>query len=187
MENASKALIMAASILIGILIMSLAIYLFTSFAATSIEVHEENEKKQIDQFNSQFTSLDGKEGLTIYNVVSLANLATETNRYYEYAKRSTIPNVNQVTDSYISVRFVNTSITGYTGTIEKGYGDKTADITNYYNQLIKLDLQQMQIKEDEDGTRYQALTEYECKVDISPITRKSLFSNFFEKKLIIKG
>ncbi len=182
MENASKALVMAAGVLIGLLILSLAVYLFASFAGTSAELHRENAQKQVDQFNSQFTSLVGKEGITIYDVVSIANLATETNIYYEYPKRNTIPNVDEVKDSYISVRFVNHSLTGYTGTIEKGYGENTKNITNYYNELIQLDLAQMQNKIDENGTNYKALTEYQCDVKISPITRKGLFGNIFKEK-----
>ena len=41
MENASKALIMAAGVLIGILILSLAVYLFVSFGNTSRELHKQ--------------------------------------------------------------------------------------------------------------------------------------------------
>ena len=50
MENASKALIMAASVLIGVLILSLAVFLFSEFSATSARIHGEVEKTQKDQF-----------------------------------------------------------------------------------------------------------------------------------------
>lgn len=88
MENASKALLMAAGVLIGMLILSLAIYLIISFGTTSAEFHEQNRRQQLDQFNSQFTSYVGKEGITIHDVVTIANLATETNIYYEFKKRN---------------------------------------------------------------------------------------------------
>ena len=39
MENASKALLMAAGVLMGILIISLAVFLFVTFGATSAESH----------------------------------------------------------------------------------------------------------------------------------------------------
>lgn len=107
MENASKALIMAAGLLIGILILSLAVYLFVSFGSTSSELHKQNEEKQIEQFNSQFTSYEGKEGITIYDVVTIANLATENNIYYDFEKRNTLTDGK---DNYISVQFKNTSI-----------------------------------------------------------------------------
>ena len=61
MENASKALIMAAGVLIGVLIISLAVYLFVSFGKTSEGIHTQNAKKQIDQFNAKFTSYENNK------------------------------------------------------------------------------------------------------------------------------
>ena len=69
MENASKALIMAGGVLIGVLIISLAVYLFVSFGQTSAEINSQNAQKQINQFNSQFTSYEGNNQLTIHDVV----------------------------------------------------------------------------------------------------------------------
>lgn len=83
MENASKALIMAGGVLIGVLILSLAVYLFADFGSTSAQINEQNAEKQLTQFNSQFTSYEGKEGLTIYDVITVASLAKENNTYYE--------------------------------------------------------------------------------------------------------
>ena len=82
MENASKALIMAAGVLIGILIISLAVYLFVDFGSTSAEINAQNAEKQINQFNSKFTSYADKE-LTIYDVITVVNYAKENNEYYE--------------------------------------------------------------------------------------------------------
>ena len=39
MENASKALIMAASVLLGVMIISFAVYLFSTFGSYSNEVY----------------------------------------------------------------------------------------------------------------------------------------------------
>ena len=79
MENASKALIMAGGILVGILVMSLFIYLIVSFGATSDKLHEQNAQTQINQFNTQFTIYTDKENITIYDIISVANLARENN------------------------------------------------------------------------------------------------------------
>ena len=73
MENASKALIMAGGILIGILIISLGVYLFADFGTTSAEIHKENEQRQLTQFNTQFT---------VYELISVINLAKENNTQY---------------------------------------------------------------------------------------------------------
>lgn len=89
MENASKALIMAGGVLIGILIISLAVYLFTDFGSTSAQINAQNLQKQITEFNSKFTSYEGykdKDGnwkITIYDIITLASYAKENNQYYE--------------------------------------------------------------------------------------------------------
>lgn len=82
MENASNALIIAGGVLIGILIISLAVYLFVDFGSTSAEINKQNEEQQLVQFNTKFTSYENKEGLTIYDVVTVAGYAKENNKYY---------------------------------------------------------------------------------------------------------
>jgi len=83
MENASKALLMAAGVLIGILLISLAVYLFADFGATSAKINAQNAQKQVSQFNSKFTSYEGKDGLTIYDVITVIGYAKENNDYYD--------------------------------------------------------------------------------------------------------
>lgn len=83
MENASKALIMAGSVLIGVLIMTLAVYLFVDFGTTSAQINEQNAQNQITQFNSKFTSYEGKEDITIYDIITIASYANENNKFYE--------------------------------------------------------------------------------------------------------
>ena len=60
MENASKALLMAAGVLIGVLILTLAVYLFATFGATSAELHKQQATDRLNEFNSQFTSYEEK-------------------------------------------------------------------------------------------------------------------------------
>ncbi len=83
MENASKALIMAGGVLIGVLLLTLIVYLFTTFGATSAQINSQNVAKQIAQFNSKFTSYENKEGLTMYDIVTVAGYAKENNEYYD--------------------------------------------------------------------------------------------------------
>lgn len=83
MENASKALIMAGGVLIGVLIISLAVYLFVTFGQTSAEINSENSQKQLAQFNAKFTVYEGKENITIYDIITVAGYANENNEYYE--------------------------------------------------------------------------------------------------------
>ena len=83
MENASNALIMAAGVLIGVLILSLAIFLIIDFGQTSSEINQRVTDQQLVEFNANFTSYEGKEGLTIYDIVSVAGFARENNNYYD--------------------------------------------------------------------------------------------------------
>ena len=84
MENASKALLMAGGVLIGILILTLAVYLFMSFGAQSEEMYDRMEERQLTQYNAQYTIYSGRNYITIYDIVSVANLAKENNDYYQY-------------------------------------------------------------------------------------------------------
>lgn len=83
MENASKALIMAGGILVGVLILSLMVYLFADFGSTSAQINAQNKQNQLTQFNSKFSAYEDKEGLTIYDVITVAGYAKENNKYYE--------------------------------------------------------------------------------------------------------
>ena len=89
MENASKALIMAGGILIGILIISLAVYLFTDFGRTAADINDRNASQQLVDFNSKFTKYesykdnDGNWKTTVYDIVTLAGYAKENNEYYK--------------------------------------------------------------------------------------------------------
>ncbi len=90
MENASKALIMGAEILIGVMILSIGVYLFNSLGSYSAETTQEIESTRLEQFNEQFSKFYGTvstqpEGgttaveqtirCTMQDVVGTANLA----------------------------------------------------------------------------------------------------------------
>ena len=108
MENASKALIMAGGVLIGILIISLAVYLFVDFGSTSAQINDQNAQKQITEFNSKFTSYEGYKDkdrnwkTTIYDIITLAGYAKENNEYYK-----------DVEEEKIVVKIDRTSIQDY--------------------------------------------------------------------------
>ena len=54
MENASKALIIAGEILIGVIILSILAYLFSSASGLSQSYSEAEQKKVLDAFNNKF-------------------------------------------------------------------------------------------------------------------------------------
>ena len=82
MENASKALIMAAGVLIGVMILTLWVYLFLSFGAQSEDIYNKMEEQQLVEYNAQYTLYSGRNDVTIYDIISVANLAYENNKKY---------------------------------------------------------------------------------------------------------
>lgn len=92
MENASKALLMAAGVLIGILILTLAAYLFLSLSNSTATMEKQMATSEIDNFNNQFYIYKDKKDCTIYDIYSAANLAAESNK--KYAPNETNPAKN---------------------------------------------------------------------------------------------
>ena len=162
MENASKALIMAATVLLGIMILSLAVYLIITFGSKSAEMHKQIETDRLNQFNTQFTSYEGKQ-CTIYDVITVANLATENNKYYELSKISGIATGN---DMYIQVRLKKSGSANFIN-IEYGY-NSTADISLVNQSIIKQDIDK--VIKGTDTT--EKLPTYKCTVKISDITQR---------------
>lgn len=86
MENASKALIMAASILIGVLILSLMSYLFLFMSDYASRVEENLYAKEIYEFNAQFNEYDERDNLTAQDVITIVNLVNNYNSKFEQGK-----------------------------------------------------------------------------------------------------
>lgn len=76
MENASKALIMAGGILLGVLILALMVTLFASSKSLSNSYETTKQSEAVQQFNTNFTKYLGKD-LTIHEVVTICNFALE--------------------------------------------------------------------------------------------------------------
>ena len=87
MENASKALLMVASVIVGVLILGIGVYLFKIFGNYSGNIAERIDQIQTDSFNTQFTKYQSSfiEGqgwnnlCRIYDVITLTNLANKNN------------------------------------------------------------------------------------------------------------
>lgn len=99
MENASKALIMAAEVLIGILILTLAVYLINVFGNSAQEQEDAIYRKNLTEFNAKFTKYETSKAnitmeqliadeklqdnyITAADVATLINLVQEHNSKY---------------------------------------------------------------------------------------------------------
>lgn len=74
MENASKALLMAGGILVGVLILALMVTLFLSSRELSTGYEQTKQSEAVQQFNVNFTKYLG-QNLTIHQVVTICNFA----------------------------------------------------------------------------------------------------------------
>lgn len=83
MENASNALIMAASIVIAVIIISLGTFMFTSYRNYSTEINRNLSQNKKEEFNTQFTKYDG-DNCTAHEVVTVINLAKDINSKKQY-------------------------------------------------------------------------------------------------------
>ncbi len=90
MENASKALIMAGTMLIGILLVALMVYFFSSAAGVRRAYSRQVNNTRMEEFNTDFTKYaitetqyeqSGKKTyVTMHDIITLANNADEFNK-----------------------------------------------------------------------------------------------------------
>lgn len=84
MENASKALIIVATVLIAVLILAIGIYLFRNYSEISYKNEENQSAQALIQYNNKFEKYKEKE-MTIQDVLTIVNLAKDYNeRKSEY-------------------------------------------------------------------------------------------------------
>ena len=99
MENASRALLMAGGILLGILILSLMVTLFASSSSLSKTYDESKQSEAIQRFNANFTQYLGEDRLTIHEVVTICNFA-DINDVSVTTGRKTNEDIKSIVDSY---------------------------------------------------------------------------------------
>lgn len=158
MENASKALLMAAGVLMGVVILSLAAYLFVTFSSSADDVKSEIANNQLNKFNSQFLAYEQREDLTVYDILTAVNLAENNNKYYQLEPGDT---------NYITVK-VDNSVVNSTD-IEKKIKPESLE-------------KEGEMKEDNLGGK--SLKNYRCNVLLSDITGRVNAVNFSSNKTV---
>lgn len=79
MENASQALLIAGSILIALIILSIGVYLVANYAKVSESYENTQALTEITKFNANFTAFEGRNDITAQEIVTLNNLVKEYN------------------------------------------------------------------------------------------------------------
>lgn len=89
MENATQALLIAAGVLIGVLILSLAVFLFSFMGGHAAEIQNKIDEDEIAQFNNKFLKYNGLKNLTMQDIITVKNYALENNKKYDFYNAST--------------------------------------------------------------------------------------------------
>lgn len=94
MENVSKFLLMAATILLSVLIISMFIYIFNSGSSVSETYDRKQQVEQLELYNSKFEAYvkdnTNGEDNTILDMISLLNLAYSVNVASNYDSQDTV-------------------------------------------------------------------------------------------------
>ena len=126
MENASRALMIAGGVLVGIIILAIAVTLFSNFSAFGRSTYERVEAAQIDAWNNSYTKYYGNISVEIpkitgtgvetvivpiplsaHDVVTIANQAMQNNIDHEFDPRN--PIVAKETLLYVQVKVESSS------------------------------------------------------------------------------
>lgn len=123
MENASKALLIAGSVLIVILLIAMGVRVFTSTSGTTDQVEGTMQSTEIAQFNSKFTQYAG-EKKSAAQVKALANVVIANNatssRKVSFAGKTSPSDISTIMGSYTSsytITVQDTNNDGYVDTI----------------------------------------------------------------------
>ena len=148
MENASNALLIAGGVLIGVLILSLAVYLFADFGSTSADINQRTTEQQLALFNSKFTVYESSDfKWTIYDIVTVAGYAHENNKYYTDNMTEAEANSADFNNNYkITVKLKGSQIFSYTENIQDYMADN-------YNSMIH-----------DEVTKNTVLPKYNCVI-----------------------
>ena len=155
MENAAKALTMAAAVLVGMLVLSLGVFLYSNFSSSMGRVQGERQQALNNQFNTQFTKYIGTD-VTIYDIITVINLAKDNNQSYGLTQADALDEYSY----YITVNL-------------NGRRQETKS-KEELDQLIVNDLNGIANTSDEN----LSLKKYDCQVEINPNTELVYLVNF---------
>ena len=160
MENASKALIMAAEVLIGVIILSIGVALFTIFSNYSHDTAMQIEEAQITEFNNNYLKYEDKD-VTVHDIVSIGNLARQNNINYE---------VEDQTQYNENTAYIQVQVADIKKPIEKMTEEEKSEF------IKKNSFKDENASELE--TKYYICT----KILISDVTKNEIYKKFKEKK-----
>ena len=164
MENATKALIMAGEILISLTVISIMVYVITTFGSFSANMNEEMATKETEVFNQHFWDFSGRINITADEIVGLINFAWERNSETELSFTEYATNNNKAQNADWVNIFIHNS-TSDTINVFKDLLPQSGNITN------NIDVARKQLKDflEKYNTEY-----YYCNVNNISISSKTI-------------
>lgn len=80
MENATNGLMMAGSVLIGIILLSLFVYMFSSMGNITKEFESTMSEQSIRKFNEPFEKYIGRTDLNTHDLLTILNLKIQRDK-----------------------------------------------------------------------------------------------------------
>lgn len=149
MENASRAIIMAAGILIGVIVLSIGVYLFSIFGTRAADIQREIDGRVLAEFNNRFLKYESSEACTIHDIISLTNFAKKTNQAFDFDNN----NINDRNNPYYLHVYIKK-------------GAKMVDLTTYTEEQIINELKENSTYEEKNITTGEVtagIQYYTCK------------------------
>lgn len=174
MENASKALLMAATVLLGVMIISVGVVLFNSFSDFARDTTGKVEETRIAEWNQQYLKYYGqmtweKEGkiksapiqVTAHEIMTVVNQARQNNVNYFGDDIRQWPGKNE------NYYYVQVEIKGArNGNRAETWGEETK------NNFLK----ENSLTDDQTEPKYYRCSQYE----ISSVTKRVMYIQFIE-------
>lgn len=149
MENASKALLMAAGIIVGVLILSVGVALYSMFGSSSKNIIDKLEESKILEFNNNFYKYFGNGvEITAHDIVTITNFARKTNKEGQVQDFSSYSQ----TSDYVQIDVKNNK------KWEINFEKKEDSDKNYYSSFIKNNT----FKKDNSGKETTEKKYYKC-------------------------
>lgn len=135
MENASKALIMAAEILFGIILLTILVVFYQTWGRFSSNINDNLETINIQKFNIKFETYADKD-LRAQDIISIVNLVNEFNKQLDSGDSYRIKitgnaNINKANIDKDKAKFIEDNKNNMFLLKEIGYGE-----TGLVNKLV---------------------------------------------------
>lgn len=155
MENATHAMLIAAGVLIGVMILSLASALFLDLRNYVDVSHDTIRFNELNSFNSKFLKYSESENLQIQDIITVANIANENNISYDITTNDQIQSSrDNEAVTYVAVDLKDGS---RTMEIEKNIEENTAELlTTYFKENAEFRCTKIEIS-DVTGRVYKVI------------------------------